>query len=126
MKIVGKLFHYLCIYRPVKLKTTPKYHPEMAGEGIEYIWAQLKISFRRIPLQERKSKQKFHKNVKACFTKAVIPTKLVHKLSRKSRRFTILYFLYEHGMIPGKNDAVEVESENRGQLLLCRTENSKV
>ena len=38
---------------------TPKCHPELAGEGIEYSWAVAKIFLRRVPLNKRNTQEKF-------------------------------------------------------------------
>ena len=44
--------------------TSPKYHCEIAGEGIEFVWGMLKRRFRSIPLKEKYIKQKFNKSVR--------------------------------------------------------------
>jgi hypothetical protein len=38
---------------------TPKFHAEMAGEGVEYSWAYSKSCYRRSPLQKKKSRASF-------------------------------------------------------------------
>ena len=45
----------------VTIDRTPKCHPEMAGEGIEYIWGIIKTKYRTIPFNKKKSKTDFHK-----------------------------------------------------------------
>jgi hypothetical protein len=47
----------------VKVERTPKYHPEIAGKGIEYIWGCAKGVYRRLPISEKKSKIKFCESV---------------------------------------------------------------
>lgn len=42
----------------------PKFHCEIAGEGIELNWGLSKKKFRNVPFQERKEKVKFQKSVK--------------------------------------------------------------
>jgi hypothetical protein len=39
----------------VKVDRTPKCHPEMAGEGVEYSWAGAKGFYRRLPLSKKRS-----------------------------------------------------------------------
>ena len=43
--------------------TSPKYHCEVAGEGIEFVWGMMKRRFRSIPFKEKNTKQKFNKSV---------------------------------------------------------------
>ena len=38
---------------------SPKCHPEVAGEGIEYTWAQAKSYIRHIPISKRRSVDEF-------------------------------------------------------------------
>ena len=44
---------------------SPKCHPEIAGEGIEYAWALSKIFYIRSPISEKRTKSKFLKLVAA-------------------------------------------------------------
>jgi hypothetical protein len=50
----------------VKVDQTPKFHPEMAGEGVEHSWAGAKGFCRRLPPSEKRSKAKFRKAVSRC------------------------------------------------------------
>jgi hypothetical protein len=50
----------------VTVDRTPKCHPEMAGEGIEYAWAGSKQAFRSTPLTLRGNKKGFHALVRQC------------------------------------------------------------
>ena len=43
-----------CKSMGVECDRSTKFHPEVAGEGIEYIWGNAKMFFRRIPLNNRK------------------------------------------------------------------------
>jgi hypothetical protein len=43
---------------------TPKCHPEMAGEGIEYSWGCAKNHYRAFPIADKKSKANFLANVR--------------------------------------------------------------
>jgi hypothetical protein len=46
---------------------TPKYHCEIAGEGVEYAWGYGKRIYRRVPMKEKKKKQDFESLVKMIF-----------------------------------------------------------
>jgi hypothetical protein len=43
----------------VQVDGTPKCHPEMAGEGIEYLWALTKLYYRCAPLSAKRTKKDF-------------------------------------------------------------------
>ena len=43
----------------VDLDRTPKCHPEIAGEGIEYVWALSKLFYRQAPLKDKRNKCEF-------------------------------------------------------------------
>ena len=47
----------------VCIDRTPKCHPELACEGIEYAWALAKLKYRKAPIGEKRSKEKFRKLV---------------------------------------------------------------
>ena len=51
----------------VNLIVSPKYHCELAGEGIEYAWGAMIRYFRRLPLDEKRTKKKFEKAVLDAF-----------------------------------------------------------
>ena len=53
----------------VKVDRTPKCHPEIAGEGIEYDWGCGKGYYRRLPLAAKKTKTKFRESVKKAWTR---------------------------------------------------------
>ena len=42
---------------------TPKYHPEVAGEGVEYSWALCKLFWRGVPVQLRRGYTQFIKHL---------------------------------------------------------------
>jgi len=45
----------------VKIIVSPKYHCELAGEGIEYAWGAMKRYFCRLPLEEEKKQKRSSK-----------------------------------------------------------------
>ena len=47
----------------VSVDRTPKCHPELAGEGIEYTWALAKLKYRSAPIGDKISKANFRKLV---------------------------------------------------------------
>ena len=51
------------------LLVSPKYHCEIAGEGIEYAWGLFKRWYRSISLENKKGKEKFEVEIKKCIRK---------------------------------------------------------
>ena len=43
----------------VELLTSPKYHCELAGEGVEYTWGMMKKYHRSLLLETKNMKRKF-------------------------------------------------------------------
>ena len=72
---------------------TPKYHAELAGVGIEYSWGASKACFRKIPLQQRKSRNGFRKSVEESLRS--IEREVVRKADRKARCYAQAYYLIE-------------------------------
>lgn len=44
---------YLGSQLGVRVQLTPKYHAELAGEGVEYSWAHAKAFYRRVPVSQK-------------------------------------------------------------------------
>ena len=80
----------------VSVIITPKFHCELAGEGIEYSWGVSKSLYRRKPLISKKGKEAFKALVAECTSRDVLQTTTVRKLSRRARAYISAYFsLYE-------------------------------
>ena len=73
----------------ITILTSPKYHCEIAGEGIELNWGFLKKGYRNIPLEEKKTKANFLKAVRESKDKVNID--LVRKFAAKTRRYMLTY-----------------------------------
>jgi len=80
---------------------TPKFHAEIAGEGIEYIWGVAKGVCRRKPLEFKKQgKEKFHVLVKKCVCSVnVLHVKRVRTLSRRARAYICAYYFIERNAV---------------------------
>ena len=63
----------------VELLTSPKYHCELAGEGVEYTWGMMKKYYRRLLLEMKNTKRKFE----ACVSASVLHVKR-ENVDRKS------------------------------------------
>jgi hypothetical protein len=76
----------------VSVLITPKFHAEMAGEGIEYSWGVSKNVYRRMPLNSKKGKESFKALVHECTSRDILSTNTVRKLSRRARSYICAYF----------------------------------
>ena len=76
----------------VTLDRSPKCHPEIAGEGIEYGWAFSKQEYRRSPITLKRSKTKFWDLVRSCLDNTgIMNIKRMRLCSKKSRQYMKLY-----------------------------------
>ncbi|KAG7351778.1 hypothetical protein IV203_007826 [Nitzschia inconspicua] len=70
----------------VQVMFTPKFHAEMAGEGIEYSWGFAKGSYRRKPLQKKRKRSDFEDLVDECTNVETELTKArIRKFSARAR-----------------------------------------
>jgi hypothetical protein len=67
----------------------PKARCEMAGEGVERSWACGKMKHRCLPLDEKRSKEKFRANVSMCLWRECIATDRIRLFSRRARRHMV-------------------------------------
>ena len=77
----------------VHIGYSPKYHPEIAGEGIEFCWALSKSWYRKQPLREKRKKNKFENLVQQSMdTKTVLDKDHVRSCARRARCYILAYF----------------------------------
>lgn len=87
---------------------TTKYHAEFAGEGIEYTWGLSKLHFRRYPLEQKDSKQRFHALVRKCISREILTKDVVRRFSRRARSYMIAYRILEDDMTSGRFKESEI------------------
>ena len=76
----------------VTLERSPKCHPEIAGEGIEYGWALSKGHYRRSPIVEKKTKDKFVALVRRSTDNGtVLNVERMRACSRRARQYMLVY-----------------------------------
>ena len=85
---------YILTLLGVDLRLTPKYHPEIAGIGIEYAWGYAKLRFRR----EFNDAIALHLkgNVLKSLDRSVITIERARKFARKAREYKLTYSLLIH------------------------------
>ena len=76
----------------VIIDRTPKCHPEIAGEGVEYAWALAKLKYRRASIARKRNKAKFRNLVRECTNPlANLNILRVRSCSKKKRSYMKLY-----------------------------------
>jgi hypothetical protein len=92
----------------VKVVRTPKCHPEIAGEGIEYDWGCGKGFYRRLPLSAKKTKIKFRESVKKSLDMNKVLTIRRRRLfSKRAREYMVAYSILDNN-----NSEEEVDKNN--------------
>ena len=77
----------------VTVLLTPKFHAELAGEGVEYCWAHAKSYYRRKPVSSKRGRENFKMLVKDCTCPSEILTReRVQKLAARARAYICTYF----------------------------------
>ena len=81
----------------VTVHRSPKCHAELAGEGIEYSWGFCKNAYRRLPICEKRTKDKFKESVRKVLNRENITTERVRKFARRARAYICAYYRLHHG-----------------------------
>ena len=105
----------------VKVDCTPKFHCEMAGEGIEYCWAFSKALYRRKPLASKKSRDTFKKLVKECTSASILKPAQCKKFSRRARQYICAYYILHVRSLQGQEGAQPEEGRAGKQQLQFRS-----
>ena len=92
MKCIGKRLG-------VEVMLTPKCHAEIAGEGVEYMWACSKGAYRNLALKEKKGKDNFMASVRKCLSAEVLTVQRIRKFSRRARQYLIAYHAIDSGQL---------------------------
>ena len=73
---------------------SPKFHPEVAGVGIEYSWGMSKLKFRREINDE--IPKNLHKNIVACMnTDTILTLPRIRRFARRTRDYCRAYLKLE-------------------------------
>ena len=70
---------------------TPKCHPEIAGEGIEYDWGGSKLWYRSVSLQSKKRKKDFLDLVDRSLSKEVLSLERTRSYCKRARDYMLTY-----------------------------------
>jgi hypothetical protein len=97
----------------ISILFTPKYHCELAGEGIEYCWGAAKQMYRKLSLDQKKSWGSFRKSVVACLSKVNI--EMCRPFSSGKARGYMLG--YRHQALEVEDGREEVKSFERTEKI---------
>jgi hypothetical protein len=92
----------------VTVELTPKFHAELAGEGVEYSWAHAKAFYRRVPVSKKKGRENFKQLVKECTCPVTVLTKdRIEKFASRARPYICTYHYLEQcaGAVSECNDS---------------------
>jgi hypothetical protein len=71
---------------------TPKFHAELAGEGVEYSWAHAKAFYRRLPVSRKRGRDNFKQLVKESTCPENILTKVrIEKFASRAHAYICTY-----------------------------------
>lgn len=76
----------------ITVRMSPKYHCEIAGEGIETIWGIGKMLFRKVPLSQRMNVKDFRGCVRKVFSREKIGWNQLRGAFRMPRAFFLAYY----------------------------------
>jgi len=76
------------------LLMSPKYHPELAGVGIEYVWGKSKLEFRR-NINDCVPKH-LHENIAKALHADLITIDMCRRFARRSRDYKRIYNKVRH------------------------------
>jgi hypothetical protein len=99
----------------VTVDRTPKCHPEMAGEGVEYSWGCAKGLYRWLSIAEKKKKEKFRDSVRKCLDPDVLSVERQRMFSRRAREYMLAYHSIEREREKSKSEVVVDESKKNAQ-----------
>jgi hypothetical protein len=79
----------------VEVILTPKCHAELAGEGVEYMWACAKGFYRNLSLKEKTGMGKFNESVRKCLSHEVLSLTRLRKFSRRAHQYLMAYHFFD-------------------------------
>jgi hypothetical protein len=84
---------------------TPKYHCEIAGEGVEYSWAFAKRVFRAIAYKDKRTSDGFRLSVRKSVATATVSN--IRKFCGRARRYMLAYMHYDSNLVTPTFNEIE-------------------
>jgi hypothetical protein len=85
------MLQYIAKSIGVTVLLTPKCHAELAGEGVEYVWACAKGAYRNLSLRDKKGTDNFKKSVCFCLSEEVITKVRIRRFASRARQYLMAY-----------------------------------
>ena len=83
---------YLGTQLEVTGQLNPKFHAELAGEGVDYSWAHAKSYYRHVPVSRKRGRENFKDLVKECTSPVKVLTKdRIEKFASRARAYICTY-----------------------------------
>ncbi len=83
---------YLGTQLGVRVQLTPKFHTELAGEGVEYSWAHAKSFYRRVPVSRKRGWENFKQLMRECTCPVNVLSKVrIEKFALPARAYICTY-----------------------------------
>ena len=109
------LLQYRAAQLGVTINCSPKFHPEIAGEGVEYCWGLGKNTYRRYSVADKRTKSKYIDLVKKCTCPNTVLTKQqVRTFGKRTRRYMLAY----HALEKAKEDQTNVQTSAENTNLI--------
>jgi hypothetical protein len=97
----------------VTVLLTPKFHAELAGEGVEYSWAHAKAFYRRLPVSQKRGRDNFKQLVKDCTCPTNVLTKQrIEKFASRARAYICTYHHLQQKNKENAAGVVAIDDEN--------------
>jgi len=97
----------------VTVDRSPKCHPEVAGEGIEYSWGCAKGKYRRLPIADKRKKENFRNSVRECLERTTVLTiERQRMFSKRARQYMLAYHSIEESKEKRKLVGASAESND--------------
>ena len=94
------MLQYIATKIGVTVLLTPKCHAELAGEGIEYMWACSKGAYRNLSLKEKKGKENFNASVCHCLSEQIAVTvRRIRKFAQRARLYLMAYHAIDFSQV---------------------------
>ena len=76
----------------IKVLLTPKFHAELAGEGVEFSWGHAKAFYRRVPVSQKRGRENFKQLVRdsTCPSKELTKERM-EKFAARARAYICTY-----------------------------------
>ncbi len=112
---------YLGSQLGVKVLLTPKFHAELAGEGVEYSWAHANANYRRMSLSRKRGKETFKQLVQDCTCPVTVLTKeRIEKFASRARAYVCTYHHLQQEQEKQHQQAALRKVENKDQNSLSQ------